>query len=41
MSSRQAQLALLDALQVALAVTLGDPAVQKLQGATRALQQRL
>jgi RpiR family carbohydrate utilization transcriptional regulator len=40
MSSRLAQLALLDALQVALALELGDAAVIKLKSAKRALQDR-
>lgn len=38
MSSRLAQLALLDALQVALALAIGDPAVEKLRNAKSALQ---
>lgn len=38
MSSRLAQLALLDALQVALALALGAPAVANLRNAKRALQ---
>ena len=38
MGSRLAQLALLDALQVALAVELGAPAVAKLRSSKRALQ---
>lgn len=38
MGSRLAQLALLDALQVALALELGAPAVAKLRSAKRALQ---
>lgn len=37
MGSRLAQLALLDALQVALALSIGDPAVQKLRTAKGAL----
>jgi RpiR family carbohydrate utilization transcriptional regulator len=37
MSSRLAHLALLDALQVALALDLGDSAVERLQRSTRAL----
>jgi RpiR family carbohydrate utilization transcriptional regulator len=37
MSSRLAQLALLDALQVALAVSLGKPAVENLRNSKRAL----
>jgi len=41
MSSRLALLALLDALQVALALSLGDPAAEKLRSAKRALQIRL
>lgn len=40
MSSRLAQLALLDALLVALALELGDPAVAKLRDAKRALRPR-
>jgi RpiR family carbohydrate utilization transcriptional regulator len=40
MSSRLAQLALLDAVQVALALELGDPAVGKLRSAKRALRGR-
>ncbi|MDH3531357.1 MAG: MurR/RpiR family transcriptional regulator [Gammaproteobacteria bacterium] len=40
MSSRLAQLAMLDALQVALALSLGDPAVAKLKNAKSALQER-
>lgn len=39
MSSRLALLALLDALQVALALALGDPAAKKLQSAKSALRQ--
>ncbi len=38
MSSRLAHLALLDALQVALALVLGDTAVNKLKQSQRALQ---
>lgn len=38
MSSRLAQLALLDALQVALALEAGDPAARKLRSAKRALR---
>jgi RpiR family carbohydrate utilization transcriptional regulator len=38
MSSRLAQLALLDALQVALALALGAPAVANLRNAKRALR---
>jgi DNA-binding MurR/RpiR family transcriptional regulator len=37
MSSRLAHLALLDALQVALALDLGDTAVDRLQRSTKAL----
>jgi len=38
MSSRLAHLALLDALQVALALSLGDPAVDRLRRSNLALQ---
>ncbi|MEM7279758.1 MAG: transcriptional regulator, partial [Pseudomonadota bacterium] len=38
MSSRLAQLALLDALQVALALRLGEPAAERLQRSKDALQ---
>lgn len=40
MSSRLAQLALLDALQVALALALGGPAARKLKSAKQALRSR-
>ena len=40
MSSRLAHLALLDALHVALALEMGEPAVEKLRGAKNALQNR-
>lgn len=41
MSSRLAQLALLDALQVALALALGDPAVEKLRSSKTALPAKI
>jgi len=41
MSSRLAQLAMLDALQVALALALGDPAVEKLKSTKSALRERV
>jgi RpiR family carbohydrate utilization transcriptional regulator len=41
MSSRLAQLALLDAVQVALALEIGEPAIERLQSSKEALQARI